>query len=79
MGPMKEIVQLLGLEIGASKAQLKKWRQRGGVPHRYRLQMVITAHRKGWPVDEKDFDFKPSLKSEIPHWKKRIARQQVSA
>lgn len=74
---MKEIVSLLGLEIGLTKTQLKKWRQRGGVPHRYRLQMMQTAQRKGWPVAEADFDFKPSLKSELPRWKKRVARLEA--
>lgn len=79
MGRMKEIVSLLALEIGATKAHLKKWRQRGGVPHRYRLQMMQIATRKGWPVDVADLDWKPSLKSELPRWKKRVARQQVAA
>lgn len=78
---MKEIVALLGLEIGAKKTDLKKWRQRGRVPHKYRLEMSNTAKRKGWPLDERDFDFKPSLKSELPNWRKRVARsgQQAAA
>jgi len=78
---MKEIVALLGLEIGASKADLKKWRQRGIVPHKYRHDMIEIAQRKGWPVQKSDFDFKPSLKSEVPAWKKRMARagQQAAA
>lgn len=77
---MKEIIGLLGLEIGKTKADLKKWRQRGCVPHKFRLPMLATAKRKGWPVSEGDFDFEPSLKSEIPRWKKRMrASQQVAA
>lgn len=78
---MKEIVALLCLEIGATKAQVKKWRQRGMVPHKFRADMREVAARKGWPVDKTDFDFKPALKSEIPNWKKRMARasQQVAA
>lgn len=78
---MKEIIGLLGLEIGATKPQLKKWRQRGGVPHKYRLQMTRVADRKGWPVSEGDFDFEPSLKSEKKRWRQRMARatQQAAA
>jgi hypothetical protein len=78
---MKEIVSLLCGEIGATKAEIKKWRQRGMIPHKHRHEMIMTAQRKGWPVDLSDFDFKPSLKSEVPAWKKRMARasQQVAA
>jgi len=79
MCSMKEIVSLLALEIGRSKADLKKWRQRGGIPHKYRLQMMQVAIRKGWPVDASDFDWKPTLKSEVPRWRKRIARAEARA
>jgi hypothetical protein len=79
MRSMKEIVSLLALEIGRSKTDLKKWRQRGGIPHRYRLQMMQVAARKGWPVDAADFDWKPSLKSELPRWKKRMAAAESRA
>lgn len=72
---MKEIIALLGLEIGQTKAQMKKWRQRGGVPHRHRLKMLKTAERKGWPVSDSDFDFEPSLKSEKKRWRQRMADQ----
>jgi hypothetical protein len=78
---MNQIVALLCLEIGASKADIKKWRQRGMVPHKHRHSMIMIAQRKSWPLDLSDFDFKPALKSEIPAWKKRMARasQQVAA
>lgn len=79
---MKEIVALLCLENGATKAQIKKWRQRGMVPHKFRAAMIETARRKGWPVERGDFDFKPSLKSEVDAWKRRMAKaatQQVAA
>lgn len=78
---MKDIVALLCQEIGASKADIKKWRQRGMIPHKHRHKMLVIAARKEWPVEEADFDFKPALKSEVPNWKRRMARaaQQVAA
>jgi hypothetical protein len=79
---MKEIIRLLCLEAGFTKADIKKWRQRGMIPHKHRHQLIRRAEAHNWdPLAPSDFDFKPALKSEIPAWKKRMARasQQVAA
>ena len=42
------------LEQGIKKRTLEKWRQRG-VPYRFRLAIVLAAHRAGFMIAEADF------------------------
>lgn len=60
---MNEVIRTLGLEI-ASYTAFKKWRQRGAVPHSYRLRMLAVARQRGLPLTESDFDFEPTSAKE---------------
>ncbi len=73
---MREVILLLGLELGRPRSHIKKWKQRGYVPHKFRLQMLALAKKHGWPLTERDFEFEPSLPKER---EKLRQRQQAAA
>jgi len=54
---MKEIIATLGVETGASRTAIKKWRQRGEVPPKYWFPMLKAAAGRGLPLGEGDFVF----------------------
>ena len=70
---MNEIVRLLGLEF-CSYNNLKKWRQRGAVPHKYRLRMLEAARKRGLRLTKSDFEFEPTSAKE-----RERQRQQQAA
>jgi hypothetical protein len=60
---MKQIIAELGAEQGATIEAIKKWRQRGEVPPKYRLPLLNIAKRRKLPLTERDFEFKGTAKS----------------
>lgn len=58
---MKEVIASLGAEAGATRSAIKKWRQRGAVPPKYRFPILDVAQQKGIQVSRADFDFTPTL------------------
>lgn len=54
---MKEIIATLGAEQGATRTAIKKWRQRGFVPPKYRLPILDLAEERGIHFDKSDFEF----------------------
>lgn len=56
---MKEIISTLATERGVSPDTLRKWDERGRVPHRERLPLITTAIERDLALSERDFDFTP--------------------
>lgn len=59
---MKEIIAALASELdddGITPEAIRKWRERGRVPHRLRLPLSELAKRKRITLSPRDFDFEP--------------------
>lgn len=59
---MKEIIPQLAAELHDPRITpeaIRKWDERGGVPHRYRLPLIELAKRKRVTLSASDFDFTP--------------------
>lgn len=63
------LVELAG-RIGVTANSLKKWRNRGKVPHKYRLPLLEAAQKNGLALSSEDFEFKAA-----PRPKKRAERR----
>lgn len=67
--PMNQLIKDMALEQGIPPYQLRKWKLRGSVPHRYRLPMLLKARKRGEKLSEGDFDFgipaKPSKRRKV--------------
>lgn len=50
------LIETLARDIGISAATLRKWRQRGSVPHHRRDDMREAASRRGTTVSRDAFD-----------------------
>lgn len=60
---MKEIIAQLATELddaGVTPEAIRKWRERGKVPHRHRLPLLDLAKRKRAPLTVRDFEFPKS-------------------
>lgn len=59
---MKEIIATLATELGDDRVTpdaIRKWDERGSVPHRHRLPLMEIAKRKRVPLVPRDFEFTP--------------------
>jgi len=59
---MKEIIATLATELDdkrVTRDAIRKWDERGAVPHRHRLPLMEIAKRKRLPLSPKDFEFIP--------------------
>ena len=65
---MDDVIKLLATEMGVNAEALRKWRTRGGVPHRLRLPMLELAKAKRLKLTVAQLE-----------WPKRGARQMVAA
>lgn len=54
---MKDVIVTLANEAGVSFNSLRKWRQRNGVPYRYRPQLLLLAAKKGIEIDLADLEW----------------------
>lgn len=72
---MKEIIATLATERGISAEAIRKWDERGRVPHKERLPLITTAAERDLPLSERDFDFtpKPDRKAKMRKPSKRKA------
>jgi hypothetical protein len=70
---MKEIIATLGAEQGATRTAIKKWRQRGFVPPKYRLPILDLAEERGIHFDKSDFEFGKPRKAKAPKRTRRAA------
>lgn len=62
---MKEIIATLATELGDPKVTpeaIRKWEERGRIPHRLRLPLIDLAKGKRVKLSAEDFDFKPAPK-----------------
>lgn len=59
---MKEIIATLAAELDDDRVTseaMRKWDERGKVPHRLRLPLIELARRKRVSLSARDFDFTP--------------------
>lgn len=59
---MKEIIATLAVELSDERVTpdaIRKWDERGAVPHRHRLPLMEIAKRRRVPLSPRDFDFTP--------------------
>lgn len=59
---MKDIIASLANELGdpaVTVEAIRKWQERGRVPHRLRLPLIELAKRRRLPLSADDFDFAP--------------------
>jgi hypothetical protein len=59
---MKEIIATLASELGDDRVTpdaIRKWEERGKVPHRHRLPLIEIARRKRVSLSPSDFEFTP--------------------
>ncbi len=59
---MKEIIATLAAELADERVTpdaIRKWDERGSVPHRHRLPLIEMARRKRIPLSSHDFEFTP--------------------
>jgi hypothetical protein len=59
---MKEIIATLATELNDGRVTpdaIRKWDERGKVPHRLRLPLIELAKRKRIALSARDFDFTP--------------------
>lgn len=54
---MKDIIAQIAVARGVGAEALKKWRQRGRVPHKHRLSILEEAKRRRAALTAADFDF----------------------
>lgn len=62
---MKEIIATLATELGDPKVTadaIRKWEERGRVPHRLRLPLIDLAKGRRLKLSASDFDFTPAPK-----------------
>lgn len=72
LAAMKQLIEELAKEDGVSDANIRKWRSRGFVPHKYRAPMIAKAARRGRKLSLGDFQFMRA--SEV-----RSSHQQAAA
>jgi nicotinic acid mononucleotide adenylyltransferase len=48
------LIDLLAAELGVSDEARKKWRQRGAVPHKWRLAILELATKRGVRISKSD-------------------------
>ena len=51
-----ELIKELARGLGVNQSAVQKWRQRGGVPHKFRLVMMDMAEDRGDVLKSTDFD-----------------------
>lgn len=59
---MKEIIATLAAELADERVTpdaIRKWNERGSVPHRHRLPLMELAQRKRIALSSRDFEFTP--------------------
>lgn len=54
-------VETVAAELGAAPEARRKWRERGKVPHRWRLPILDAARKKRVKVDPAIFDNIPQV------------------
>lgn len=62
---MKEIIATLAVELNdprVTPAAIRKWEERGRIPHRLRLPLIDLAKGKRVKLSASDFDFTPAPK-----------------
>lgn len=50
------LINLLAAELGVSDEARKKWRQRGAVPHKWRLPILDLAAKRRVPILQSDLE-----------------------
>jgi hypothetical protein len=48
------LIDLLAADLGVSEEARKKWRQRGAVPHKWRLPLIDLAAKRGIIISQSD-------------------------
>jgi hypothetical protein len=51
-----ELIDGIARDLGASAEARKKWRQRGCIPHRWRLPIIREAEKRGIEVPDDAFE-----------------------
>lgn len=59
---MKDIIATLAAERDISADTIRKWRERGSVPHKERLPLVMMAKKRALALSAGDFEFRPKAK-----------------
>lgn len=54
---MRQLIEELARDLNVSEANIRKWRSRGFVPHKYRTDMLAMAARRGKKLKLGDFQF----------------------
>lgn len=50
-----ETIVSIGIALGATEEATRKWRERGHVPHRWRLPILREALKRGLSISDDDF------------------------
>lgn len=58
-----KIIEAEAAALGVSDEAMRKWRERGRVPYRFRLPILIAAEKHGTPIDAAAFDSPPPRRS----------------
>lgn len=59
---MHEAIATIAAQKGAKPLTIAKWRQRGFVPHRWRLPILQELAKKGVLITASQFEFQPTPK-----------------
>ncbi|MFA6134700.1 MAG: hypothetical protein WC869_11860 [Phycisphaerae bacterium] len=63
---MKPEIDTLAAALGVQEWARRKWRQRGWVPHRWRLALIGAATERGLDVSEADMDWRANPATRKP-------------
>lgn len=60
---MKPEINTLAAARGVTVAARQKWKERGAVPHRWRITLLGDAAARGLPLTVVDMEWQPSVKA----------------
>lgn len=61
---MNQMIQVLALQLGIKPVTVRRWRDRGHVPHKWRIPLIKAAQQCRVVLDERDFEFPVRARAE---------------
>lgn len=60
---MRKEIEELAVSLGVGDWSRRKWRQRGAVPHKWRLALIEAGKKRGIKLSPKDMTWGPEART----------------